>query len=307
MKLPLEFPLPNFGECPTILKGDNFVVASVTTWLDFKSITKTISFEGHYKNSIIEKEARILASLNHPNIIKVFYCGYYFESRNIGEYIIGMEKGNTNLASLLFEDKTFELSFLNKIDMMLQITSRMCYFHDMKVAHHDLKPENVVIMDFEVEKIKKEGYLHLKLIDFGTSKIKVKEYEVPTREWPYGTRGYIAPEVMKPKYGPFIEMDAFKVDVFSFGMMCCDILIQDRHDFDAKDIPKNMKSRMMSLQSINCHKNLIAIIKGCLIIENPSRRASFDEICEKLKECKRLVLEKRIKNVLVASNFKVQV
>ncbi|XP_024369033.1 uncharacterized protein [Physcomitrium patens] len=307
MKLPLEFPLPNFGECPTILKGDNFVVVSVTTWLGFKSITKTISFEGHHANNIIEKEAHILSSLNHPNIIKVFYCGYYFESRNVGKYIIGMEKGNTNLASLLFEDKTFELSLMSKIDMMLQIASGMCYLHDVKVAHRDLKPENVVVMDFEIEKIKNGGYLHLKLIDFGTSKVKVKEYEVPTREWPYGTRGYIAPEAMRPKYGPFVEIDAFKADVFSFGMMCCDILIQDRHDFDDKDIPKNVKSKMMSLQSINCHKNLIAIIKECLIIENPSRRPLFHEICEKLKECKKVILEETIENTLVASNSKVQV
>nr|PNR33986.1 hypothetical protein PHYPA_023802 [Physcomitrium patens] len=76
MKFLLKFLLPNFGESPTILKRDNIVVGSVTTWLGFKSITKTTSFEGHHVNNIIENKACIKSILNHSNFIKVFYCDY---------------------------------------------------------------------------------------------------------------------------------------------------------------------------------------------------------------------------------------
>lgn len=119
MKFLLKFLLPNFGESPTILKKNNIVVGSVTTWLGFKSITKTTSFEGHHVNNIIENKACIKSILNHSNFIKVFYCDYQFKSRNIRQYITNMEKDKKNLVRLLFKDKTFELSFLNKIDMML--------------------------------------------------------------------------------------------------------------------------------------------------------------------------------------------
>lgn len=84
-------------------------------------------------------------------------------------------------------------------------------------------------------------------------------------------------------------------------------MTKDKNNFDNKDFLKNMKSRMMNLQSINCHKNLIAIIKGCLIIENSSKRPSFNEIYEKLKEYKKMLLEERIEIVLIASNSKAQV
>ena len=63
--------------------------------------------------------------------------------------------------------------------------------------------------------------IQVKLLDFGISKVEVKDYpEVPTGRC-IGTCGYMAPEAMANELS---EVDALKADVFSFGMMCSDIL-----------------------------------------------------------------------------------
>lgn len=84
-----------------------------------------------------------------------------------------MEKGEKNLVDILYVNQSLEMSYLHKVNVMIQITNGVFYLHDMKVAHHDLKPQNVVIVDFEMDKKKKNSYIYVKLIDFGISKAKM--------------------------------------------------------------------------------------------------------------------------------------
>lgn len=83
-----------------------------------------------------------------------------------------MEKGEKNLVDILYVNQSLEMPYLHKVNVMIQITNGVFYLHDMKVAHHDLKPQNVVIVDFEMDK-KKNSYIYVKLIDFGISKAKM--------------------------------------------------------------------------------------------------------------------------------------
>lgn len=66
--------------------------------------------------------------------------------------------------------QTSKMILLNKTDMM-QIAIRMCYLHDMKVVHCDIKLDNIVNTDFKGEKLESCGSVHVKLIDFGGSKL----------------------------------------------------------------------------------------------------------------------------------------
>lgn len=69
----------------------------------------------------------------------------------------------------------------------------------MMVAHCDLKPNNIVVVNYKRKRIKKSGYLHVKLVDFGISKVEVNGLQIPTDGPPHGTFGYMAPEVKNLK------------------------------------------------------------------------------------------------------------
>jgi serine/threonine protein kinase len=177
---------------------------------------------------------------------------------------------------------------------MLQIASGMCYFHDMKVAHCDLKPNNVVVTSMDISK--SNGCLecvHVKLVDFGLSKIEVKDSsQVPTGQFPNGTFRYMAPEAFKNRS---LEVNAFKTDVFSFAMTSFEILSGEKpfgalshhdywksiHDGKRPELPKN------------CSKELKSLIHDCWSLD-PSKRPTFFEICNTL----RLLKSAMFKNVI---------
>jgi len=65
--------------------------------------------------------------------------------------------------------------------------------HKHKITHRDLKPENIIFIS------KDPTNLHIKVIDFGTSKkLKFKSEKMRSR---MGTPYYIAPEVIEKFYG----------------------------------------------------------------------------------------------------------
>ena len=232
-----------------------------------------------------------MGGLNHPNIIKFFCCGFFFEE--IENFELVMERGKLDLCKLLVEKKASITEAL-RMDIMLQIASGMCYLHDMKVAHRDLKPSNVVVTSMDVSK--SDGcpeYVHVKLIDFGISKVEVKESpEVPTGQFVYGTLRYMAPEAIENRKS---DVNAFKTDVFSFAMTSFEILTGEKplgtisrndeylkliHDGKRPELPKH------------CSKELKSLIHDCWSLE-PSERPTFLEICKTL----RLLKSAKFKNV----------
>ena len=62
----------------------------------------------------------------------------------------------------------------------------------MRIIHRDIKPENIMIIRREAN-----GFLHVKLIDFGTAKIFS---EGNMQKGLVGPTYYIAPEVIKGNY-----------------------------------------------------------------------------------------------------------
>ena len=112
-----------------------------------------------------------------------------------------------------------------------QIVEGLNYLHANKIIHRDLKPRNIL---FVIDDRKRPV---MKLADFGCSRIvpgdqshltrtetEVGDYSVGFR--PFGTSGWIAPEVVK---GEKTYTD--KVDIFPLGLIIAFTLSGGRHPF----------------------------------------------------------------------------
>ena len=126
----------------------------------------------------LEREARILESLSHPNIVE-FYA--------FKEHKLYMELADGTLA--------YKSGCSNIRVVARELFTALNYIHNKGIIHGDLKPANL---------LQKDG--HLRLCDFGQSKY---EHEMYTST---GTTIYVAPECLQ-----LLPIQTFKSDIYSAG------------------------------------------------------------------------------------------
>lgn len=99
------------------------------------------------------------------------------------------------------QKRGFQLSEKRVQDLAYQVGLAIKYLHGFGIVHRDLKLENIMMSDNSERSIPK-------VVDFGLAKI-IGPNETATE--PFGTLGYVAPEVLKKQ--PY----SFSCDVWSFG------------------------------------------------------------------------------------------
>lgn len=230
------------------------------------------------------REACILASLNHPNIVKFLcYKNNCSDSSKRWECFIAMEWMENNLDRVIcgrsYGKSGAPFPILVAVDIMLQVAYGMSYLHGVNVAHRDLKPHNVVASEVT------GGYLNVKLVDFGLSKTKIKISMSNTISQPnVGTTPYRAPEVFRSGSG---RAKWFKADVYSYAVTCSKILT-GREPFEGlprTDIYAAVKSGTRPALPVNCPLELISLVTNCWT-SDPGVRPEFLEICMRLEKFK---------------------
>ncbi|MBN1481911.1 serine/threonine protein kinase [candidate division KSB1 bacterium] len=146
-----------------------------------------------------QREAKTLAQLDHPNIIKVldfgtqgqfFYISFeYFESRNLREMI-----------------KSGHLSETEKKAVLVQLFRGLAYAHDHHVIHRDIKPENILLDDNNV----------LKIADFGLALVH-GDAALTQQTSIVGTPSYMSPEQVRG------EKLTVQSDLFSAGVVAYEL------------------------------------------------------------------------------------
>lgn len=150
-----------------------------------------------------QREARAAASIGNPHIVEVFDFGYTDE----GDAYIAMEMlEGMDLRRAIRDAKILEIP--RAIELSKQIAKALSAAHGRGIVHRDLKSENVFLVD-------RDGREHVKLLDFGIS--KVTEYDdaqgpLTSDGVLMGTPHYMAPELV---HGATIA-DA-RADVYSLG------------------------------------------------------------------------------------------
>lgn len=156
--------------------------------------------------SRFEYEARTLAQLNHPNIVKVFDFG----KTDRGEFFIVMEYvEGTNLSRSI--QHTGQLSVGDALTILSQVCKALDYAHSKSVIHRDIKPANILMAA--------DG--RIKIADFGLAKL-ARDPRRPgftTMDVSMGTPEYTAPEGAVS----CMEVDA-RGDLFSVGVMFYEML-----------------------------------------------------------------------------------
>jgi serine/threonine protein kinase len=98
-----------------------------------------------------------------------------------------------------------------------QIMEGIAYLHENKVAHRDIKLDNILL----------DGHGNIKIGDFGVSR-KIEENEILFEQC--GTPAYIAPEIVKD-----MGYKGFPVDIWSAGI-CLYAMLYGNVPFKANQI-----------------------------------------------------------------------
>jgi Tol biopolymer transport system component len=158
-----------------------------------------------------QREAEMLASLNHPNIAAI----YGVEDRAL---VMELVEGDSPKGPLPLDEAW---------NIGSQIAAALEYAHDKGIVHRDLKPANI--------KITPDGVV--KLLDFGLAKAFTNERETPASTGEnsptltmaatevgmiLGTAAYMSPEQAKGK-----SVDK-RADIWAFGVVLYELLTGER-------------------------------------------------------------------------------
>jgi serine/threonine protein kinase len=152
----------------------------------------TAEFDKHRDQ--LRLEANLAIGLHHPNIVRLF------GTTKVKGDLFGIVMEKVDNGSL--DKHMLKLSQQTAVRISLGIIDGLEYVHSRKVAHRDLKPQNVLLSGPQ---------LIPKITDFGVSKVM---QTVITNSAMVGTPKYVAPELMEPgkQYG-------YSVDIYSLSII----------------------------------------------------------------------------------------
>ncbi len=201
----------------------------------------------------IKEEQKILKELNHPFILKLYYS---FQDNNNLYLITDFMQGG-ELKSLL--SKSIQLKENKAKFYLSEILLALEYMHKNNLIYRDLKPENILIDE--------KG--HIKLSDFGISKILNENNKTYTL---CGTSYYKAPEINLGK-GYDRMCDFWSFGIIMFEMIC---------GFKPFDINNN-KELIIDYDNLNIpfiddikYSSKDLIMK--LLVVNPKERLGFNSV-----------------------------
>jgi serine/threonine-protein kinase len=153
------------------------------------------------------REARFLAAIDHPNVVRVYELGW-LES---GPAAIAMERLNGETLQTRLE-QVGPMEEGAAVAILRPVLDALTEVHARSFVHRDLKPANVMLT----------GPRHApvpKVLDFGIGKDLADGEQLTAAGKFVGTPAYLAPEQMKPKTPVDARADLYTIGVLLFQML----------------------------------------------------------------------------------------
>ncbi|XP_034039272.1 death-associated protein kinase 3 [Thalassophryne amazonica] len=211
----------------------------------------------------IEREVNILREIQHSNIITLHDI---FENKTDVILILELVSGG-ELFDFLAEKES--LTEEEATQFLKQILDGVHYLHSKRIAHFDLKPENIMLLDKNVPNPR------IKLIDFGIAhQIKAgNEFKNI-----FGTPEFVAPEIVN--YEPLgLEADMWSIGVITY------ILLSGASPF----LGETKQETLTNISAVNYDfdeeyfSNTSELAKDFirrLLVKDPKKRMTIDDSLE---------------------------
>ena len=171
--------------------GFGTVYLAEDTWID-----KKVALKVPHKQSVdfgeLLREPRLLAALNHPNIVTIMTAE---KQENVFFIVMEFVPGET-LEAILARQGALDVPLA--LDYICQSCNAVDHAHGQGVLHRDLRPSNVIVTETGL----------LKVADFGTSRfLEIAAHGTTV----IGSPPYMAPEQFQGKA-------VFASDLYSLGV-----------------------------------------------------------------------------------------
>src|SRR6478609_11693840 len=238
--------------------GFGTVYLAEDTWIDKKVALKVPHKQGVDFGELL-REPRLLASLNHPNIVTIVTA----EKQDNVFFIVMEYVSGENLESIIAREGPLDVP--RALDYACQICNAIDYAHRQGVLHRDLRPSNVLVSDSGL----------VKVADFGTSRF----LEIAA----HGTTVIGSPPYMAPEQ--FHGKAVFASDLYSLGVTMYQMLTGTLpYDTPAPaDLDKLMSGELVSpprLRNPSIPKAISDIVMKALAPETTARYQRATDLLE---------------------------
>ena len=221
----------------------------------------------------LESEALVTASLNHPNVLRVFSVG-----RDQERFFIAMEliHGGT-LEDLLRKHRV--LPEIQALEIALQIASGLKAAYMAGLIHRDVKPGNVLFLNSTA-----------KVMDFGLAVFE--QFSAGAEGSVWGSPAYMPPERLEGM------AEDFRGDIYALGTVLFEMLT-GRPTFDASTAQEVAMKRLHHpapsvLTFAPGISNATAfVVKKMLEKDREARFRSYDELIDSLKFAREELKQKK--------------
>lgn len=242
-----------------------------------------INFDEETQKTFL-KEVKVMRGLDHPNVLK--FIGLFYKDKRINfvsEYI----QGGTLRETIMKMDKDFPWRI--RVSYAKDIAAGMAYLHSMNVIHRDLNSYNCLVKEDQSVVVADFGLARLVMEERNQSRTSslerpakgpLSELRRPDRRKRYTVVGnpyWMAPEMIRGK-----SYDE-RVDIFSFGIMICEIIGRVNADPDylprTNDFGLNVAGFLQQYHPPQCPSAFLPLAALCCDMDS-EKRASFSKLEE---------------------------